>query len=758
MNWDVFDRDSGGVGPGEVLPEGLCQPPVAGVALATAAFLSVCLSITDVVGGSARVVVAVAGALVAGVAVARVLDVRTIGVVSAVLFAVSLTAYYFAVPESQRALFTASNVVFDTVSLLTGLSVLRLAVADVWVLAVAPVPTFLAWALAARGRHLQAASVAGATLGFFVLTGDAGTSATLLGVVGVALTAGLSTLSVPGGLDSEWSTLAVVVATMVLLSATLSVVPGGAAQPWQPDRGTPGIESSLVGQTDQVNVVGSVRLSPEVRFTVESTQEAYWRTGAYDRYTGDGWVRTGEAEPYTGRLESPPGTSITVEQTVTAKTPLDAIPAAWKPVSVDGVTARSAQVSSVGGIYPAATIPENETVRVESQVLQTTPELLREAGTEYPDGIEERYTQLPESTPDRVGELTTDVVEQADANNSYDKAVAIERYLEANKEYSLTVQQPEGDVADSFLFEMDAGYCTYFATTMVAMLRSQGIPAKFVTGYSAGEQVDSDEWVVRGQNAHAWVMVYFPDQGWVRFDPTPSAAREEAREARLVEARQDGAENVDTSATLDEEETETPTPTETETDPATDDGTNGTGPGGDAVAPDGGAGDVDPGDVPGPSTPATVQNGDLADRVDDSDGGSGDGVLPDRETIGFGLLALFGLVAAGHHVGATNRAYRGAWLRIPFRRRDPIYDVERAYARLEYLLEQRYRARRPGETPRDYLTALDARGADDRIHRVADAYEQAMYAGEIDRETADDAVRVVRQLVLEATPILRWFV
>ena len=755
MNWDVFDRDSGGVGPGNVLPEGLCQPPVAGVALATAAFLSVCLSITDVVGGSARVVVAVALALVAGVAAARVLDVKSIGVVSAVLFAISLTAYYFSVPESQRALFTASNVVFDTASLLTGLSVLRLAVADIWVLSVAPVPTFLAWALAARERHLQAASVAGATLGFFVLTGDAGTPATLLGVVGVALTAGLSTLSVPGGLDSEWSTLAVVVATMVLLSATLSVVPGGAAQPWQPDRGTPGIESSLVGQTDQVNVVGSVRLSPEVRFTVESTQEAYWRTGAYDRYTGDGWVRTGEAQPYTGRLESPPGTSITVEQTVTAKTPLDAIPAAWKPVSVDGTAARSSQVSSLGGIYPATTVPENDTVSVESQVLQTTPEMLRNAGTDYPDGMEERYTQLPESTPERVGELTTEVVEKADANNSYDKAVAIERYLEANKEYSLTVQQPEGDIADGFLFEMDAGYCVYFATTMVAMLRTQGIPAKFVTGYSSGEQVASDEWVVRGQDAHAWVMVYFPDQGWVRFDPTPSAAREEAREARLVEARQNEADSVDTSATLEDGETETPT----ETDPATRNDTNGTGPGGDAVAPDGGAiGDVDPGDVNGPSTPASVSNGNLADQVAGTDEEGQDGPLPDRETIGYSLLALFGLVAAGHHVGATNRAYRGAWLRIPFRRRDPIYDVERAYARLEYLLKQRYRARRPGETPRDYLTALEARGVDDRVHQVADAYEQAMYAGEIDRETADEAVRVVRQLVLEATPILRWFV
>jgi len=750
----VFDRATDGVGPGGVVPEGLGQPPVAGVALATAGFLSVCLSITDVVGGSGRVAAAVAVAVVAGAGTARVLDVRRIGLLSGLLFAGSLTGYYLAVPESQRALFTVTSVVFDTVSLVTGLSVLRLAVADVWVFSVAPVPVFLAWALAARRRHLQGALVAGGALGFFVLTGDAGTPTTLLGVVGVAVTAGLTTLSAPGGVDAEWSTLAVVLATMVLLSATLSVVPGGAAQPWQADRGTPGIESSLVGQQDQVNVVGSVRLSPEVRFTVESTQEAYWRTGSYDRYTGDGWVRTGESEPYAGRLAGPPGPSVTVEQTVTARTPLDAIPAAWKPVAVDGGVVRSAQVSSTGGVYPATTVQENETVQVESQVLQTTPGTLRESGTDYPDGLEERYTQLPESTPDRVGELTAEVVANADANNSYDKAVAIERYLEANKDYSLSVQRPDGDVADGFLFEMDAGYCVYFATTMVAMLRSQGIPAKFVTGYTAGEQVANDEWVVRGQDAHAWVMVYFPEQGWVRFDPTPSAERSDARETRLAEARQNEADGVDTDATLGDEETATPTPTETDPESGGND-TNSTGPGGEAVAPDRGGGGLDPADAPDRGTPADVGSGTLADRVSDDDGEGGR--LPERDAVGYGLLVLFGLVAGGHHVGATTRVYRGAWLRLPFRRRDPVRDVERAFARLEYLLTRRYRARRPGETTGDYLTALDARGADDRIQRVADAYEQALYAGEVDRETADEAVRTVRALAFEATPVLRWF-
>ena len=69
---------------------------------------------------------------------------------------------------------------------------------------------------------------------------------------------------------------------------------------------------------------------------------------------------------------------------------------------------------------------------------------------------------------------------------------------------------------------------------MVAMLRSEGIPARYVVGYSTGQARGDDEYVVRAMNAHAWVEVYVPERGWVRFDPTPARSRlsNEARAAR----------------------------------------------------------------------------------------------------------------------------------------------------------------------------------------------------------------------------------
>ncbi|WP_245626033.1 transglutaminase TgpA family protein [Haloparvum sedimenti] len=754
------DRESSpdGVGPLGLVPAGLVQPAAAGVALATAAYVGVFLSITDVVGGSARLAVAVAVAAAAGVAVARVLAPRAAVLVTGGLFVAGLAVYYFSVPASQRALFSVRNVAFDTVSLLTGLSVLRLTAAELWALSLAPVPTFLTWYLAARGRHVAGASVAAGALGFFVLTGDAGTAATLAGVVGVSLAAGLTTLSAPGALAARRGTLATVLAAMVLLSATVAVVPGGATQPLLSDRGTPGIESSIVGTQDDVRVAGSVRLSPEVRFTVESTQESYWSTSTFDRYTGDGWVRTGETAPYDGPVEGPPGTTVQVDQTVTAETDLDAIPAAHKPVSVGGQTARSAQVDGEGRIQPGTTVPEDDTIDVESEVLVATPEDLRTAGTDYPAGIEERYTQLPESTPDRVGELTGEIRTEAGADNPYDTARAVERYLEESKEYSLTVQRPEGDVADAFLFEMDAGYCVYFATTMVAMLRSQDIPARFVTGYGPGERVAQDEWVVRGQDAHAWVQVYVPDHGWVRFDPTPSAERAEARDVRLTEARNAGEAGVDTDRTVPESEDEpasTPTtPTAEPNGNDTDAETNGSDDAAVGGPEAGGPAGLDPDDT-GASGIDTVSADVTGVEVEgERDDG---GLSVDRDAVGYGLLLLFGVVAGAHHVGATSRAYRALWLRFPFRRRDPDSDALRAYARLEYLLERRYRARRPGETPRAYLSALELRGVDERTAVIRDAYERARYGDGVDRETADAAVRTVRRLALEATPLVRRF-
>jgi hypothetical protein len=148
------------------------------------------------------------------------------------------------------------------------------------------------------------------------------------------------------------------------------------------------------------------------------------------------------------------------------------------------------------------------------------------------------YLQLPASLPSRVSALAAEVA-GAGMTNLYDRVKAVELYLETTYGYTKSGSElpPEGsDFVDHFLFEQRQGYCVHFSTAMVVMLRSQGIPARWVKGFTPGDATGEIAltgsggsagaaaervYEVRGSDAHAWVEVYFPGAGWVPFDPTP---------------------------------------------------------------------------------------------------------------------------------------------------------------------------------------------------------------------------------------------
>ncbi len=723
------------VDPDWSLRDAVAQPAMLGVALLTASYLRVLVHVTDVVGGTTLLAAEVVAVLVVGAFLAARVDARTALLGSAGVLVGGMVTYYFSIPASQRALIDFGVVLRDLVALLSGLSVFRLVQADVWALAVLPAPLLGSWLLALRGRYATSVAVGGTALGLFVLTGDAGTLTTLTGVVGAAVAVGLGELAPRRALAAHWDTVALVVTAMVVVTSTVSVVPGGGASPIVAGSSAPTLEGNVVDNADSVGIVGAIRLSPEVRFTVESERPSYWRVGAYDRFTGGSWVRTGESRPYDGDLDPPPGATTSVEQTITAETTLNSMPAAWKPVTVRGNVQQATQVTAEDGLRAAAPIAEGESYTVVSERPAYTTRALRNAGTDYPDGVRNRYLGLPDSTPDRVGERAAAVAERANASTPYDTAVAIEEYLESSKEYSLNVERPRGSVADAFLFEMEAGYCTYYATTMAVMLRTQGIPARMATGYTTGERVAEDEWVVRGLNAHAWVEVYFPEVGWVAFDPTPSAPREETGERRVSQAREAGEAGVDTNQSGPGEWTPTPTAT-----PAGESGAN------DTV---GATSTPDLADIAGGQR--TAGAGELGSFTPGESGGPSGPSLPSPETVGYGLVLLFGGVAAGRRFGIDGRLYRFVWLR--YQPRDaPVADVERAYDRVETLLAAQRRPRRAGETVPDYLDSLGVR--DDRVRRVASLYERAHYAGDATAADADDAVAAADALVRETTPLL----
>lgn len=151
---------------------------------------------------------------------------------------------------------------------------------------------------------------------------------------------------------------------------------------------------------------------------------------------------------------------------------------------------------------------------------------LKKNGLEDPEHIQNVYLQLPE-IPDRVGELASEITEEYD--NRYDKVKAIEGYFGNNQfKYETTnvaIPGPDQDYVDQFLFETQQGYCDNYSTSMVVMLRTLEIPARWVKGFTQGEVVERldgglRKYEISNANAHSWVEVYFPEVGWVPFEPT----------------------------------------------------------------------------------------------------------------------------------------------------------------------------------------------------------------------------------------------
>lgn len=138
----------------------------------------------------------------------------------------------------------------------------------------------------------------------------------------------------------------------------------------------------------------------------------------------------------------------------------------------------------------------------------------------------DRYKQLPAELPQRVRDLAAEIT--ADSANIYDKARAIESYFStAGFEYSqvdIPVPEEDQDYVDQFLFETKKGYCDNYSTSMVVLLRSLDIPARWVKGFNEGELIavedGTETYQITNNNAHSWVEAYMPGVGWMLFEPT----------------------------------------------------------------------------------------------------------------------------------------------------------------------------------------------------------------------------------------------
>ena len=169
-------------------------------------------------------------------------------------------------------------------------------------------------------------------------------------------------------------------------------------------------------------------------------------------------------------------------------------------------------------------LDENEPYSIVSFVSIASDDDLRQASSEYPRFITDHYLQLPPTLPERVSQLAAQLTERADT--TLDKATAIQQHLRSPTfTYSQDIEAPPvgADGVEHFLFNTRTGYSDYFASSMVVLLRAAGVPSRMAAGYGPGEyDAELGRRVIRDSDSHGWAQVYFPDYGWIDFEPTPN--------------------------------------------------------------------------------------------------------------------------------------------------------------------------------------------------------------------------------------------
>lgn len=345
----------------------------------------------------------------------------------------------------------------------------------------------------------------------------------------------------PGPLTSRffWATNRIAVGAFCLTLAIFFLTPRIGAGFFNKHRGE---QIRTTGFSEQVDLgtMGAIKLDQTVVMRVEfpersgplsSAERVYFRGAAFDVYNGRSWAKRSASRRLVGRTadglfevapdQTPPEGQTGLRQ--------DILIEALDTTTLFGVSF----VQSIKGVFDLLRVDESGALSLPYMPMArfqysawSFPDRVQDEERiaqhlSYSQEISGQYLQMHKPSP-RVGTLAQQVTAQA--RTPYERIVAVEGHLRSAYRYSLDIgtTMPVNPV-EEFLFVRKTGYCEHYATAMVMMLRTLGIPARLVTGFLPGEWNGFGHYyTIRQRDAHAWVEVYFPRSGWVTFDPTPS--------------------------------------------------------------------------------------------------------------------------------------------------------------------------------------------------------------------------------------------
>ena len=249
-----------------------------------------------------------------------------------------------------------------------------------------------------------------------------------------------------------------------------------------------------------------------------------WRMAIFSTYTGSGWLEADLDEDRTIAVEGTPqiGRKALYQRFTLFRAGRGRLFAAAEPVQSLNQDVQLIALANGNSNIVSGYVQRYELI---SWVPNVTAEMLNAVSGEIPEEILEIYLQVPDTLPLRVNNLANRLMQAQ--STVYQKVITTQEYVRQSVPYDLNAPLPDTgqDLVDYFLFEAPSGFCSYYATSMAVLLRLEGIPARVVSGYAPGIFVaEEGNFEVGGDQVHAWVEVYFPDYGWIPFEPTPSQA------------------------------------------------------------------------------------------------------------------------------------------------------------------------------------------------------------------------------------------
>lgn len=334
-------------------------------------------------------------------------------------------------------------------------------------------------------------------------------------------------------------------------------------QTWDPyDRPTEAVSVAYVWNGNYDGIQFPEKPTTVLRVKVPGSRRSlYWRATTLDDYTGLGWdeeLNTGDPEEREQIDASGPllpeaaknedgwvRQEFTIEALRDTRLPASAQPVRWRP----GTEAPVADANGDIVVVPDG-IRRDHRYTVWSYVPRPKPSELDGFRGGYPEAakryLEVVYQPVPEWGVEgrdtlmdvffgASNEFEVTALESiydaakgvtSSAQSPYEAAALLETWFREAGGFTYD-EQPPAPIGGTpplvdFINETKRGYCQHYAGAMALMLRLLGVPARVAVGFTSGEYSEDDkEWVVKDTNAHAWVEVWFPDFGWIPFDPTP---------------------------------------------------------------------------------------------------------------------------------------------------------------------------------------------------------------------------------------------